>query len=69
VGFADLVEKVKPAVISVRVKMDAGAQAMSFQDDRPFSPNSPMQRFFRRFGMPFSEDSPGSSNATRSAVA
>ena len=26
VGFADIVEKVKPAVISVRVKMDAGAR-------------------------------------------
>ncbi|HEY7298677.1 MAG TPA: Do family serine endopeptidase [Xanthobacteraceae bacterium] len=57
-GFADLVEKVKPAVISVRVKMDAGAQTMSFQDDWPFSQNLPMQRFFRRFGMPFGEDLP-----------
>ena len=26
VGFADLVQKVKPAVISVRVKVDAGAE-------------------------------------------
>src|SRR5215510_5966541 len=51
VGFADLVEKVKPAVISVRVKMDAGAKMMSFEGDSPFPPNS-MQRFFRRFGMP-----------------
>src|SRR5476649_2688686 len=26
IGFADIVEKVKPAVISVRVKVDGGAQ-------------------------------------------
>src|ERR1022692_2417825 len=26
VGFADIVEKVKPAVISVRVKLDGGSQ-------------------------------------------
>src|SRR4051812_35906363 len=26
VGFADIVEKVKPAVISVRVKLDSGAK-------------------------------------------
>src|SRR5262249_61274507 len=52
VGFADLVEKVKPAVISVRVKMDAGAKMMGFEGDLPFPPNSQMERFFRRFGMP-----------------
>jgi serine protease Do len=57
-GFADLVEKVKPAVISVRVKMDSGAEMMNFEDDWPFSQNSPMQRFFRRFGTPFGENSP-----------
>jgi serine protease Do len=56
-GFADLVEKVKPAVISVRVNMDSGATMMNFQGDWPFSQNSPMQRFFRRFGMPFGENS------------
>jgi serine protease Do len=55
VGFADLVEKVKPAVISVRVKVDAGAEMMGFDDDLP-SQNSPMQRFFRHFGMPNDED-------------
>jgi len=51
VGFAELVDKVKPAVISVRVKMDAGAKMMSFEGDSPFPPNS-MQQFFRRFEMP-----------------
>ena len=50
-GFADIVEKVKPAVISVRVKIATGPQ-LSDDDDRPFPRNSPMERFFRRFGMP-----------------
>jgi serine protease Do len=52
VGFADIVEKVKPAVISVRVKMDGGARTMSFDGDSPFPPGSPMERFFKRFGTP-----------------
>jgi len=46
-GFADLAEKVKPAVISVRVKSDADAKKAAFDGG---SPNSPMERFFRRFG-------------------
>ncbi len=56
-GFADLVEKVKPAVISVRVRMDqsadVGPQAEN-DDEQPNLPeqfrNSPFERFFRRFG-------------------
>jgi serine protease Do len=52
VGFADLVEKVKPAVISVRVKVKAGSEMMSFDGEMPSPKNSPMERFFRRFGMP-----------------
>jgi len=34
-GFADLVAKVKPAVISVRVKVDAGAEMMGFDPGAP----------------------------------
>jgi serine protease Do len=49
-GFADIVEKVKPSVISVRVKV--GARMMGFEGNSPFPPNSQMERFFRRFGMP-----------------
>ncbi len=56
VGFADLVDKVKPAVISVRVKRDAGAMTMGFDGNSPFPPNSSMERFFRRFGMPFGDN-------------
>jgi serine protease Do len=52
VGFADIVEKVKPAVISVRVKVDANTKLMGFDGNLPFPQNSPMERFFRRFGMP-----------------
>jgi serine protease Do len=51
-GFADLVEKVKPAVISVRVKVKGGSEMMSFDNDMPFPKSAPMERFFRHFGMP-----------------
>src|SRR5215471_17286532 len=52
VGFADIVAKVKPAVISVRVKIDKPTGPAPSEDDAPFPPGSPMERFFRRFGMP-----------------
>ena len=51
-GFADIVEKVKPAVISVRVKVDRGPQLSADDGDSPFPPGSPMERFFKRFGSP-----------------
>jgi serine protease Do len=53
VGFADIVEKVKPSVISVRVKIDqpAGSSSNS-EDDLPFPPGSPFEKFFRQFGTP-----------------
>ena len=56
-GFGDLVEKVKPAVISVRVKMDA-AKTMSFDGGDQFPPNSRMEEFFRQFGMPDMDRAP-----------
>src|SRR5262249_62083278 len=61
-GFADLVEKVKPAVISVRVKLDQPARQTSMNDNEnavpsrrgspmdQFFQNSPMRRFFDEFG-------------------
>ena len=52
VGFADIVAKVKPAVISVRVKIDRPVTSSLSEDDNQFPPGSPMDRFFRRFGMP-----------------
>jgi serine protease Do len=49
--FADLIAKVKPAVVSVRVKMDQGAQSSSSDDNAsPLQPGSPMEKFFRQFG-------------------
>jgi serine protease Do len=57
-GFADLVEKVKPAVISVRVKVKVSSEMMSFDGDMPFPPNSHMQRYFHHFGMPHGENAP-----------
>src|SRR5579884_1120128 len=54
VGFADIVEKVKPSVISVRVKIDRPANSGLSNDDNdlPFPPGSPFERFFKRFGIP-----------------
>ena len=53
IGFADIVERVKPSVISVRVKIAEKATTGEVSpEDNPFPPNSPMERFFRRFGGP-----------------
>ena len=50
VGFADIVERVKPSVISVKVRIKDKAD--NSDADSPFRPGSPMERFFRRFGGP-----------------
>jgi serine protease Do len=50
-GFADLVAKVKPAVISVRVKLGEAPTGLS-QRELPFPPGSPLEKFFRQFGLP-----------------
>jgi serine protease Do len=53
IGFADIVEHVKPSVISVKVNIkEKVAKDDSGDDDTPFQPGSPMERFFRRFGGP-----------------
>ena len=54
VGFADIVERVKPSVISVKVNITekVAKDDSSNNDDSPFQPGSPMERFFRRFGGP-----------------
>ena len=49
VGFADIVAKVKPAVISVRVKMDGGSATTGLGSNQ-VPPG--LREFFRRFGMP-----------------
>jgi serine protease Do len=55
IGFADIVERVKPSVISVKVNINekvAKNDSTDNSDDSPFQPGSPMERFFRRFGGP-----------------
>jgi serine protease Do len=52
-GFADVVERVKPAVISVRVKVDATAKMTSMNDNdeaNPMQPGAPLEKFFEQFG-------------------
>src|SRR6185312_10951595 len=51
VGFADIVERVKPSVISVKVNINEKV-SKDDDEDSPFPPGSPMERFFRRFGGP-----------------
>jgi serine protease Do len=55
IGFADIVERVKPSVISVKVNINEkvaknDSADNNNNDDSPFQPGSPMERFFRRFG-------------------
>ncbi|HET7887573.1 MAG TPA: Do family serine endopeptidase [Bradyrhizobium sp.] len=53
IGFADIVERVKPSVISVKVNINekvAKNDNGDNDDSSPFQPGSPMERFFRRFG-------------------
>ena len=52
VGFADIVAKVKPAVISVRVKIDRPANSSFSEDEQSVPQGSPFEHFFRRFGTP-----------------
>ncbi len=54
IGFADIVERVKPSVISVKVNINekVASKEDSNNEDSPFQPGSPMERFFRRFGGP-----------------
>jgi serine protease Do len=51
VGFADIVEKVKPAVISVKVRINGGGNNLSLNQDNPLR-GTPFEDFFRRFGQP-----------------
>jgi serine protease Do len=56
-GFADLVAKVKPAVISVRVRIERSADTDGMSSNgnnngNPFPPGSPMEKFFQQFGFP-----------------
>jgi serine protease Do len=50
IGFADIVAKVKPSVISVRVKVDDGSATTGLGTNNQIPPG--LREFFRRFGMP-----------------
>jgi serine protease Do len=54
IGFADIVEKVKPAVMSVRVKVNGGPQLSGLRGGEDFQApqGSPFEFFFKRFGAP-----------------
>ena len=58
-SFADLVERLKPSVVSVYVdaelgnvgqSLGRGQQGEEFQGQNPFGPGSPFEFFFRQFG-------------------
>jgi serine protease Do len=61
VGFADIVAKVKPAVISVRVKIAASEESALLQQNRdddeqiPAHPGSPLDKFLQQFGDQFGQ--------------
>src|ERR687888_94130 len=56
IGFADIVQKVKPAGFFVRVKLKSESPSVSSNDNGgkenqlPFPKGSPFERFFRGFG-------------------
>ncbi|MDE2064795.1 MAG: Do family serine endopeptidase [Bradyrhizobium sp.] len=49
-GFAEVIERVRPAVVGVRVKTDGRVQPDDIQFGAP-PPGSPLDRFFRQFGI------------------
>ena len=52
-GFADVVAKVKPAVISVKVKVERTALMSMQEDDEggaiPLPPGNPLEKYFKQF--------------------
>ncbi len=60
-SFADIVDRVKGAVVSVKVNLADGADQADDADpdqnaDPHFAPGSPFDRFFKRFGLPVPEE-------------
>jgi serine protease Do len=56
-SFADVVDRVKSSVVSVKVKMDHTSDAESDLQGMPhFPPGSPFDRFFKQFGLPDDQD-------------
>jgi serine protease Do len=69
-SFADVVDRVKPAVVSVKVKLD-DADPVDDEDSQgmpaipDFPKNSPFYHFFRRFGMPNDNDNDNNNGGDR----
>jgi len=58
-GFSDLVAAVKPAVVSVRVRADAGTPAIVSDDDsNPFE-GTPLEKYFKNFRGPNDDGAQG----------
>ena len=58
-GFSDLVAAVKPAVVSVRVRADAGGHAMVSDDGtNPFE-GTPFEKYFKNFRTPNEDGAQG----------
>ena len=56
-SFADVVDRVKSSVVSVKVKMDQTSDAESDLQSMPhFPPGSPFDHFFKQFGSPDDQD-------------
>ena len=63
VGFADVVEQVKPAVISVRVEMNGERRTSSAGELEGRNIPPGLREFFRQFGMPDAPNGPSAPNA------
>jgi len=55
-GFADIVAKIKPAVVGVRVRVEEATSSDKAQHRSLFPPDSPFDHFFRQFGVPIPDD-------------
>ena len=64
VDFAGIVERVKPAVVGVQVKIEGVTTSDEPQQEAPPPHRSPLDRFFRHFGIPM-PDAPFPSQASR----
>jgi serine protease Do len=71
-SFADVVDRVKPAVVSVKVKLSDADQVDDEDSDSDAIPglpnipkNSPFYHFFRHFGMPDNNDNGNGDHAPR----
>ena len=62
-SFADVVDRVKSSVVSIKVKMSDGGDDADAEGDQPsmpqFPPGSPFDRFFHQFGSPDQGDGNG----------